>query len=205
MTCIAGLVKGQRVLVGGDSAGTTGGWDIVIRSDPKVFHFGPFVVGFTTSYRMGQLIQYSLKLPWLELARDTSGLRTPRDGEVRSDPFRYMVTEFVEAVRKCLKDGGFSTKEKERESGGQFLVGFMGKLFLIDDDFQIGEMADGIHAIGIGANYAIGSLHTSGQMMPEIDAQKRLQMSLEAAAARSAAVRGPFIIEECQNPFDEKW
>jgi hypothetical protein len=51
MTCIVGLVDGGRVWLGGDSAGVSG-WDLTVRADRKVFRNGPYVMGFTTSFRM---------------------------------------------------------------------------------------------------------------------------------------------------------
>src|SRR6266403_6271489 len=99
MTCIVGLVDGKSIVMGGDSAGV-GGWDLTVRKDPKVFMNGPCIMGFTSSFRMGQLLQYKLKVP----AR--------KDGQ---DVFEFMATYFIDAVRDCLKLGGYAEKEKERE------------------------------------------------------------------------------------------
>lgn len=59
MTCIVGITDGRTVTVGGDSAGSDG-WHVAVLSDSKVFQVGPYLMGFTTSYRMGQLLRYSL-------------------------------------------------------------------------------------------------------------------------------------------------
>ena len=56
MTCIAGLVHDGAVYLAGDSAGCSG-WDLTVRADPKVFVSGSYVMGFTTSFRMGQLLR----------------------------------------------------------------------------------------------------------------------------------------------------
>ena len=53
MTAIAGLVHDGKVYIGGDSAGVAG-MDLHLRSDPKVFTVGEFVIGYTTSFRMGR-------------------------------------------------------------------------------------------------------------------------------------------------------
>ena len=52
MTCIVGLIDGRRVWMGGDSAGVSG-LDITVRADAKVFRNGDFLIGFTSSFRMG--------------------------------------------------------------------------------------------------------------------------------------------------------
>jgi hypothetical protein len=60
MTAIVGLTDNGTVHIGGDSAGVSD-WSLTIRADSKVFTNGPYVMGFTTSLRMGQLPRYALK------------------------------------------------------------------------------------------------------------------------------------------------
>jgi ATP-dependent protease HslVU (ClpYQ) peptidase subunit len=176
MTCIVGMIEGEKVLMGADSAGV-GGLDISNRKDVKVFTNGPFVIGCTTSFRMIQLLQFKLNAP----------KRHPD-----TDVMRFMVTDFVEEVRKVFREGGFTTKEKDAEAGGTFLVGYAGRLFRIDSDFQVGERADGFDACGCGDSYALGVLAvTAGR-----PARERLRMALETAAHFSAGVRGPFVYAE---------
>ena len=62
MTAIVAIRQDNTVYMGGDSAGVAG-LKITIRKDPKVFINGNFLMGFTTSFRMGQLLQYSFKPP----------------------------------------------------------------------------------------------------------------------------------------------
>jgi ATP-dependent protease HslVU (ClpYQ) peptidase subunit len=81
MTCIVGFRQGGKVIVGGDSAGISG-WDVTVRADPKVFVAGDYVMGFTSSFRLGQLLQFRLKLP--EPPRSANRL------------YSFMVAEFVE-------------------------------------------------------------------------------------------------------------
>ncbi|XVV11230.1 hypothetical protein ACQP2X_41330 [Actinoplanes sp. CA-131856] len=82
MTCIVGITDGTTVTIGGDSAGSDG-WHVAVRSDSKVFQVGPYLMGFTTSYRMGQLLRYSLTsheraVMALEAAAElTEGVRPP--------------------------------------------------------------------------------------------------------------------------------
>lgn len=175
MTCICGLVDNGKVYIGGDSAGVDGRYALTVRADKKVFRNGDLVMGFTSSFRMGNLLQHSLKPP----------RRHPDD-----DPFKYMVTDFVDAVRACLKAGGYATKSDEVETGGTFLVGYAGRLFEVQDDYQVAENVDGIAAAGCGDLIALGSLYsTSGKP------RDRIRLALEAAERFSAGVRGPFAIE----------
>src|SRR5690242_15173484 len=85
MTCIVGLVAADgRVHLGGDSAGIAG-YDLTVRKDPKVFRVGEFAVGFTSSFRMGQLLRFAFTPP-------------PIEGDLDA----YMVTTFVNALRDCF-------------------------------------------------------------------------------------------------------
>lgn len=173
MTVIVGVVHKRRVYLGGDSAGTAG-YQITIRKDGKVFETGPYAMGFTTSYRMGQLLRYAFQPPH------------PEGGDL----YRFMVTTFVDALRTCLKDGGWARKDADQESGGTFLVGVHGRLFELASDYQVGEAADGYAAVGCGDDVALGALHATidSPMKP----RARLAIALAAAAHHSAGVAGPY-------------
>ena len=87
------------VYIGGDSAGVAG-LSLVVRADEKVFRNGDFLMGFTTSFRMGQLLRYKLYPP----------RRHPDDRVAK-----YMVVDFIDAVRECLKAGGYASKPESTE------------------------------------------------------------------------------------------
>lgn len=179
MTCIVGVVAGGTVYLGGDSAGSNGSLTVV-RSDAKVFRKEPrqgeaWVLGYTSSFRMGQVLRFSLKIP--------------ERGEERL--FDFMCTSFIDAVRDCLKKAGFAEKEKEAETGGQFLVGHAGHLFFVGSDYQVGEMSDGYFAVGCGDAIALGSLYSTEGRRPDY----RISAALEAAEHFSTGVRGPFVME----------
>jgi ATP-dependent protease HslVU (ClpYQ) peptidase subunit len=179
VTCIAAFInKNKTITMGGDSA-ATGGGGRTLRKDPKVFIKNRMIFGFCGSYRMGQLIQYQLKVP---------------DQPKKMDDMEYMVKEFIEALRKCLKDGGFTTIEDSVEEGGVFLVGYNGRLYRIDSDFQVGESMDGYEAVGSGEDLALGSLHTTSLLT--MNARRRIRMALEAAAYFNVGVAAPFNILE---------
>lgn len=179
MTCVVALKIGDgRILMGADSAGV-GGLAIQSRVDPKIYRVGEMLIGFTTSFRMGQLLGYSLTCP-------------KHHEDVSID--RYMATEFVDAVRTLLKTGGYAKKENEVERGGTFLVAYRGRVFEMDEDYQVGERQDPFNAVGCGFDLALGSLFTSAGLID--DPRMRVTKALEAAAAYSAGVRAPFMIEE---------
>ena len=178
MTAIVGLIDAGRVVMGADSLGSDG-WHVMARGDAKLFRRGEYLIGFTSSFRMGQLIRYRADLP------------TPWEWE--HDLLAFMSTRFVDAVRECLKEYGLAKIEHNVEQGGAFLVGFRGVLYQIESDYQVGVRSDGFDAVGSGEQAALGSLYTSAVLRG--GAEGRVRMALEAAAAMTAHVRGPFHIE----------
>lgn len=171
MTCIVGYTNGKTVWMGGDSAGTAGNFNQRIRADKKVFVKGEFIIGFCGSFRMGDLLKYTLQLPE---ANDVS------------DPDAFMVNQFVDSLRNCL--------EEESKKGGEkllpsILVGFRGRLYNIESDYQCGRPEDGYDAVGSGSSVAVGAMHGSRHLTSP---RKRITDALAAAARNDAAVRPPF-------------
>jgi len=177
MTCIAGIVNNGNVHIGGDSAGVAG-LDLQVRSDAKVFINGSFIFGFTSSFRMGQLLRYDFAPP-------------ARPENMSVD--KFMVSVFTRALRECLKAGGFAKIKDNVEDAGTFLVGFRGRLFQIADDFQVGEAADGFDAVGCGGPYARAVLYETRNS--KLSARARILHALAAAERFSAGVRRPFIVK----------
>jgi len=174
MTCIVGLELNNEVWIGGDSAASNG-WRIHATRLKKVFKHGRFLIGYTTSFRMGQLLQYSLTIDSQKKTQDS---------------LEYMVTTFIDGVRKCLKDGGFAKVENGVEEGGGFLVGYRGRLYTVDIDFQVNMSRDGFGAVGCGADFALGNLLETKTLNPK----KRLKRALKAAGHFSTGVCGPYYV-----------
>lgn len=179
MTCIVGLQADGSVIIGGDSASVEEG-TLAIRTSSlsKVFMNKEYLFGFAGLWRMGQLLQFALDPP-----RTTNVTREKLD--------KFMATTFIDSVRECLREGGFTKTEVDRESGGNFLVGARGRLYEIGEDYSIARTADGYEAIGCGREYALGSLHASVEWD---DPSKRISYALETAAKFSGGVTPPFTV-----------
>ena len=194
MTCIVGYKKDGIVYIGADSAGVAG-LDVETRVDPKVFRVNEFIIGCTTSFRMIQLLRYSLVLP--ELKAD-------------ADIYKYMCTEFVDAVRDCFERGGYLGMDKEsREDGGTFIVGVRDRMFTVGDDFQIGEMQDPYDSVGCGESYAIGAMEGVLKSGVSWSPEEIVTAALETAAKRSGGVLPPFLLMNTKDAsesakFEEK-
>lgn len=178
MTAIVGLVENGEVFMGGDSAGVSG-FSISVRADQKVFHNGPFLFGFTSSFRMGNLLKYKF---------------SPPKQTVHQDDMQYLCTDFIDAIRACFKDNGYGKEDK----GGTFLVGYNGNLYTIYDDFQVGQDVCNFDAVGCGSDLALGSLYSTKHMPP----MDRVYLALEAAAHFSGGVSAPFIVLKQEANFN---
>lgn len=177
MTCIVGLLDKNKVYIGGDTCGSNGySYESCYHS--KVFKVVDFIIGGTTSFRMLDLLEYSLKIPFI----------TPTD-EANFDAF--MRTSFVGAVRTCLKEGGYAKVSNSVESGGTFLIAYKDKLYRMQDDFSIINRKD-YDAVGSGTYAAIGSLFTTKDL--KMTPEARVTKALEAAESIMAGVKGPFNI-----------
>ncbi len=178
MTCIVGFIdkKTKTVTMGADSAGVAG-FEIIIRKDPKIFKNGPFLIGCTSSFRMIQLLRFSLKVPEIK----------------NKDIYEYLCTDFIDAIRKCFVDGGFMQKTKDGdEQGGAFLVAYKNRLFEIDSDYQVAESLNGILSCGCGSSYALGALYSIHNN--DITSKEKVLTALKAASFYSAGVSEPYII-----------
>lgn len=178
MTCIIGIALKGKVVIGGDSAGVSGS-SLELRKDPKVFKVGECIIGFTTSFRMGQLLRFGFTLP---------------KQKEKQDDFEYICTDFIDDVRARLKFGGYSKKKDEVEFGGTFIVGYRGMIYKVSDDFQAGIPLSNFTACGCGEEIAFGAvaaLIDSGMTLKEITLK-----ALGIVERYSAGVRSPFVIEE---------
>ena len=178
MTCIVGFVDKENKItyIGADSA-ASGGSNITTRKDPKIFKKGEFIFGCTSSYRMIQLLRFSLIIPSID----------------NKDVYEYMCTDFIDSVRSCFKDGGYMQKDTYGdEMGGIFIVGYKDRLFKIESSFQVAESLDGIDATGCGQDFALGSIYSTRD---NNDSPKdKIIKALEVSEFLTMGVRGPFIV-----------
>ena len=173
MTCVVGIVQNGKVYMGADSASASG-WTTRASETPKLFKRGPYMIGYTSSFRMGQILHHMVDLPEAE-------------GEYTE---AFMVTRFVEAIRAKFKELGFAKIDSNEETGGEFLVGVGGKLFHIESDFQVQSYPDGMFAVGCGCQYALGAM----QAREYEDGPTRIYAGLRAAEYFSDGVSKPFVV-----------
>lgn len=176
MTCIVGIKDKDIIYMGADSLGSTS-FDKSIRKDKKIFRNGEMLFGFTTSFRMGQILQYAFT--------------APEHPKGYSD-FKYLVEQFIPAVIKTYRETSYLTVEKEKAFGGTFLLGYRKNLYQIENDFQVAQSMDNYAACGCGESFAMGSLYTTRKF--DMTPKERIELAIKAAAEYSVGVGGPIHI-----------
>ena len=178
MTCIVGLITKNDVYIGVDSATSDSNHHSQVVNTKKLIVKNDMLIGYTTSWRMGNLLEHEFKPPTISQS---------------VDPEQYMVVKFISALRKCFKEAGFSKIENNQEKGGALLVAIKrsNQLFKIQSDFSV-VTPESYASVGSGANYALASLKTTEDL--KLSPTKRLRLALEAAAYFDYGVRPPFQI-----------
>jgi ATP-dependent protease HslVU (ClpYQ) peptidase subunit len=176
MTCIVALKTSTGIIVAGDSAASN-----EYHSYPtglsKVFRNDSMIIGYTSSFRMGQILEYKLNIP---------------NHPANMSDLGYLVTHFIDALRECLSDSGFASRVEETERGGSFIMTYRNEIYYIGADYQVNTPKNGIASVGAGYEYALGSLHSTEGLKPI----ERVTKALNAASYYSPFVRLPFVAFE---------
>jgi len=176
MTCIVGITDGTRIVMGGDSAGSsTENPEIYNVAVNKVFAVGEYLVGICGSYRAGQIARW--EMPW------------PEPPAAGSDLESFIVRELVPAIRQSLLAAG-SGQLLDGPKAAQFLIGLRGELYSIGGDFSAIKLEERWIAIGSGRHVAYGALHALADI--DLDEKLKVLRALAAAQSYTASVRGPF-------------
>jgi ATP-dependent protease HslVU (ClpYQ) peptidase subunit len=187
MTCIVGYVDKDYIYMGADSFGSNGHFGKA-RKDTKLFtklvSQKYMLIGYTSSFRMGQLLKWKFTPPEI-----------PEDMNVE----KYMNTLFIDEVIKCFTENGYGEIDKNVKSGGTFLVGYKGRLFEIEDDYQVGEFISPIGACGCGFLVARGAMEALLKYDKNIKPERLLRLALEISAGNLVGVGGPFKIMRIKN------
>ena len=176
MTCIVGIKEDGKLWIGGDSAAinlTTS--EIYTIASRKVFRAGSYLVGYTISFRAGQVLEHEVEWP-----------EPPEGAEIGS----FLVRELVPRLREALREAGALKTTEGVDQGAHFMIGIGGEFYSVALDFSVTPLAESFMAIGAGRHNAYGALHAlAGLGMPP---QERMRRALEAAARYTCGVREPF-------------
>lgn len=197
MTCVVGAISedDNTIVIASDAFGGNH-YSKGIYDSPKSFVIPiktgpPMLVGFTTSWRFGQLVQYGLP------KHDFANWNEYGTGE------GFLVNEVIPVIRTLLSEGGFMVEENGRESGGQLLIAHDFDLYYIEHDFSVIRCADKVAAIGSGATVALGALsalHMRGDDLVDIAAE-----SILMAAKHNPYVSPPVTVLSIKRKKNNKY
>jgi ATP-dependent protease HslVU (ClpYQ) peptidase subunit len=176
MTCIVAVKDSGKVYMGADSLGSNY-HSKSVRIDEKIFKKGKMLFGFTSSFRMGQILNYSFN---------------PPKHDPKLNDMEYLVDQFVPELIKTYEKNKWLKTEASVVSGGVFLLAYNGEIYKIESDFQVNHTFDNYNACGSGADAALGSLFTTEKY--RISPKDRINHAIEAASHHIASVGGPIHI-----------
>lgn len=182
MTCIVGVKTDEGIFIGGDSFG---GNELVagVYKTPKVFgkpkigRTHAMIFGFTTSWRMGQILQ------------NMPDIRKPSE---KTD-LEFIASDWINMVREHMETGGYNLDEGGREEFGSVILGYNNSLYEISPDYGVIEPFYNYAATGSAVRTAYGSLATT-EVMKKVSPQDRILAALSAAEIHEYFVRRPFNI-----------
>lgn len=183
MTIIVGLQHAGGVVMGADSISTDGTYcsqrDGTTR---KLFRKGPYLIGYTTSFRLGDLLRFEVRWPAPPKRRGDAVL------------YRHMVSAVVPAIRAAFAAGG-AVAAGGAEQGAELLIAVSGRLFRIGRDHHVAGYLAGYATCGCGEDIANGALHATAGL-DGLEPRRRVRLALHAAAAHCVRARGPFFLME---------
>lgn len=176
MTCIVAIAHNNKVYMGSDTYGSSWASGTYV-DNPKSFANDEFIIGCTSTFRIIDLLRYKLVIPKVH-------------PDNHDDPDKFMRTIFIDNVKECLANNGHLETKNGVVAGGNFLVGYRGKIYEVQQDFSVLNTPDYGVSVGSGENAARGSLYTTRNM--KLSPKKRIELALESAEAVVPSVRGPF-------------
>lgn len=183
MTCIIGLEHQGKVYIGCDSI-SLNGWAKDITAVKKVFRKGDMLIGIAGNPRQMQILQYFV-------------MDMPHPASMTDE--EYLVRTIVEQARVAFRQCGFTETDNGRETGASFLIGYRGKLYSVENGFQLCRSARGYTAMGVGDDFALGALQAlmseDEYMVQSLPPEILLRRSLEVAGELSSGVCGPYYVE----------
>jgi 20S proteasome alpha/beta subunit len=185
MTCVIGYVAKDGIYMGCDSQGTDDYLNKFHILEEKIFTKGEFIFGGAGCYRMIQLLKHSF---------------TPPKKPSRMSVDKYICTLFIDALRKCLKEAGYSKIEDNTESAenGYFLVGYKNSLYTVYGNFQAERYKTPYCSIGCGGELANGAMDVLLLETKIKKPEKILKRALLTASKFSAGVGKPFVVKKLE-------
>jgi ATP-dependent protease HslVU (ClpYQ) peptidase subunit len=179
MSVIAAVTNGEKVWMGSDAASTG---DISYLMGSKVFTVGSIVYGVCGDFDNYCAIVHGAKLP-SRIINARSGGEINEPVELNRWAYHTVLPRLKEAVAKAsIAEPCFSV-----------LLGVNGRIITLDEN-SVTEDRRPYAAIGDGASFALGSLHTQLSKQGRRDYERILERSLESSVEFAPSCRAPIFI-----------
>jgi len=144
-------------------------------SNGKLGINGKYVLGAAGDLRAINILHHAFKPP--EPAPNLKGKKLDQ----------FVTVKFIAALRECFEHNGYASpdndqKEHIAEHSSTVFMAINGQIYIIDGDYSWISDANGLFAVGTGAQYALGAMYS---LMPrgKISLGHGRKMVLKALAA----------------------
>jgi hypothetical protein len=128
---------------------------------------GSYLLGAAGDMRAVNLVGYVFKPPVIN----------PTSYGVKLD--KFITTHFIPELKKCFEENSYS---KDGEHDSQLLVIVNGTIYEIGEDYSWAHDSFGVYAVGSGAHYALGAMHSS------LDNRKRTLATAKSTIRQSLTI-----------------
>jgi ATP-dependent protease HslVU (ClpYQ) peptidase subunit len=170
MSLVAAIVNETGVYMGCDCL-VSCGEDVFKTKSRKVMHRGCFMLGITGDTRLIDLLAV---------------FKFPKDSEACNsweEEQDWLIRNFVPTWRMFLeKNGKMGTKDDKDCMPGNVLIASTNCIYKVSCDFNVCPLEDNYHAIGSGADIALGSLFSTTYLDATISPEEKIRLAVKAAS-----------------------
>lgn len=175
MTCVVAYKENGKIYMGADTIGSDENMRVSHRMNKKVWKKFDMIFGISGSYRIGQLVQYSLEIP---------------EHDDSKNDMAYFLEDFIPSFIKCLKENEITLDEGELKEFNM-LIGYKGNIYRLESDFNIGINKECYDVIGSGEDIATGALFILAKDK-KLKPKQKIKLALDASSRYVSSVGGTY-------------
>jgi ATP-dependent protease HslVU (ClpYQ) peptidase subunit len=176
MTCIVGYIEGNKTYMACDSF-IDWGWTRT-EVESKIQPIPGLLLGVAGSSRTILMLKHmGISVPWgldHDYARE----------EWLQNTFIPLIHDGMSKAKSLKSEGGIEAMDNT------ILAAFPGSLYVISGNFSLVRIIRPYHAIGSGAEVALGAMHS--MQKSDLNPKQKLELALEAASQIAISVGPPF-------------
>jgi ATP-dependent protease HslVU (ClpYQ) peptidase subunit len=163
MTTIIGVQYENKCILYADSQIDDDGQPFKHPNLVKITKHGQYLVAVAGDLHMLQFLCYAWQIP------------VPTADDLKN-PYRFMVTTIVPALRDELKEANLLPDKDDDEIINDFsmLLCLNSDIFQIDSDFAVTQDVTNFYGIGSGSPYALGALHAGASPQKAMEIAQKL-------------------------------